>query len=241
MYQVLLLYENQEDIAMVRDYILLGGFQVEAIAMKDIRLWREFIYKTDIVLLYCEQMEECCALCKQVRFFTPVPIIILSGKGDEWNKIRMFRSGADDYLAEPIQQGELLARMKVRIERYRRLTKPFGYLNLDGLTIDVVARKVFRNGDELQLRSRELDILLYLAQHPDQVVTKQELYEVIWKDNLGDAYYNNVAVHVKRVREKIEPDPENPRFIVTVWGIGYRFELHKSERKERENEGRDFI
>lgn len=241
MYQVLLLYEKQEDIAMVRDYILLGGFHVEAIAMKEVRVWREIIYKMDIVLLYCGQMEEGCKICKKVRFFTPVSIMVLSGNGDEWNKIRMFKSGADDYLTEPIQQGELLARVKVRIERYRRLTKPFGYISMDGLTIDSVARRAFKDGNELQLRARELDLLLYLAQHPDQVVTKQELYEVIWKDNLGDAYYNNVAVHVKRLREKIESDPENPRFIVTVWGIGYRFALHPSERKERKDESRDFI
>ncbi len=241
MYQVLLLYENQEDIAMVRDYVMLGGFRMEVFGMKDICAWREFIYNTDIVLLYGEKMEESCEVCRQVRFFTPVPIIILSENGEEWNKIRMFRSGADDYLAEPIQQGELLARMKVRIERFRRLTKPLGYLNLDGLTIDALARRVFRDGAELQLRGREMDILLYLAQHPDQVITKQELHEVVWKDNLGDGYYNNVAVQVKRLREKIERDPDNPRFIVTVWGSGYRFELHSSERKETDYEGGDFI
>ena len=126
-------------------------------------------------------------------------------------------------MVKPYWQGEFLARIQAHIERYKSLTRPFGMISVDGLEINAFSRRVLLEGKEIELRLKEFDVLLYLAQHMDRAVTKKEIYEEIWKDNLADGFYNTVAVHVKRIRAKIEKDVENPRYIQTVWGIGYQF------------------
>ena len=136
----------------------------------------------------------------------------------------MFRSGADDYLVRPYLQTELMARIRAHIDCYMRLTQSFGVIKVRDMVINAFARKVYIKNELIPLRLKEFDILLYLAQHQNRVVTKEEIYRVIWKtENFLENYNNAVAVYIKRIREKIETDIENPQYVETVWGIGYRF------------------
>lgn len=227
MYQILLLYDEPGEADRVKDYLQLSGCEVVENALEEKGKYRDLIGKADAVVLYYK-MEPDCEVCGQIRFLTMIPIIVLSGEADEWKKIKMFQAGADDYLVEPIQQGELVARLKTHVERFKRLTRPFGYIEVRGLFIDAFSRQVILDGEEVILRAKEFDILLYLAQRPNKAVSKQEIYSMIWDDDLGERYYNSVAVHIKRIRQKIEADPENPKFVETVWGIGYRFRVEAS-------------
>ena len=113
--------------------------------------------------------------------------------------------------------------MQAHIARYRRLTRPFGYIRVRGLCIEVLSRRVLLDNEEVFFTAREFDVLLYLAQRADEVVSKQDLYIAVWEDQLGDGYYNSVSAYIKKIRKKIERDPENPQYIETIWGIGYRF------------------
>jgi len=124
---------------------------------------------------------------------------------------------------KPYMQGELLARLQGHIERYKSLTRPFGVIKVEDLEINSFSRRVYLNGIEVDLRLKEFEVLLYLAQHMNIVLTKEQIYQTVWKDNLADTFYNTVAVHVMKIRGKIEKDVDNPRYIETVWGVGYRF------------------
>ncbi len=222
MYQILLLNEMSYNNHRVREYLSLGGY-----AIREQQLDQEDFLKDlhfyDLILIESDEMEQCIAVVKNVRCKVQIPIIVLSERDDEWEKICLFRNGIDDYLVKPYWQGEFLARIQAHIERYKSLTRPFGMIKVDGLEINAFSRRVMLDGEEVELRLKEFDVLLYLAQHMDQAVTKKKIYEEIWKDDLGDDFYNTVAVHVKRIRAKIEKDVENPRYIQTVWGIGYQF------------------
>lgn len=222
MYQVLLLNEMSNNNHRVKEYLSLGGY-----AIKEQELYEEDVLKDlhcfDLILIESDEVEQCIEVVRRVRCKVQIPIIVLSDRDDEWEKICLFRNGIDDYLVKPYWQGEFLARIHAHIERYKRLTRPFGMIKVDGLEINAFSRRVLLNGKEVELRLKEFDVLLYLAQHMDRAVTKKEIYEEIWKDDLADGFYNTVAVHVKRIRAKIERDVENPRYIQTVWGIGYQF------------------
>ncbi len=226
MYQILLLYDVPKEACRVKDYLLLSGCEILEGTLNNVLMYKKTIYLVDAVLLYCDKVEDYFELCEKVRLLTQIPIIVLSKEGEEWGKIKMFQAGADDYLVEPFLQGELMARLQTHIERYKRLTRPFGYIEVRGLFIDAFSRRITLNGEEIILRAKEFDILLYLAQRPNKAVTKQEIYTTIWHDDLGEGYYNSVAVHIKRIRQKIEKDPLNPQFVETVWGIGYRFRVN---------------
>ncbi|MGN0153980.1 MAG: response regulator transcription factor [Lachnospiraceae bacterium] len=223
MYHILLLHEMQEGDCRVKEYLQLSGFEVtEFDARTEIKFERE-IKQKDLVLLICEEVEMYFYLCEKLRIITEIPIVVLTKSDDEWAKIKMFQLGVDDYLVEPCQRGELIARIQARIQQYKRLTRVFGYIQVRGLTIEVLNRKVFLNDKEILLTVKEFDVLLYLAQRANIVVKKEELYMAIWKDDLGEGFYNSVASYVKKIREKIEPNPESPKYIETIWGIGYRF------------------
>ncbi len=222
MYQILLLNEMSYNNHRVSEYLSLGGY-----AIKEQELTQEDFLKDlhvyDLILIESNETEQCVEIVAKIRCIAQIPIIVLSERDDEWEKIGLFQKGIDDYLVKPYWQGEFLARIQAHIERYKSLTRPFGMIKVDGLEINAFSRKVVLDGTEVTLRLKEFDVLLYLAQHMDRVVTKKEIYEEIWRDDLADGFYNTVAVHVKRIRAKIEKDVENPRYIQTVWGIGYQF------------------
>ncbi len=225
MHNILLLREKKEGTSRVRDYVQLGGYFVMEIDMQ--RQHRdkviELLQKARLVLIECSQVSICFDACRQIRQLTQIPIIVLSECDGEWEKIRVFEAGADDYMAAPYLQLELVARIRAHIERYDRLTRPFGILKIRDLEINLYERRVYMKGEQIIMRLKEFDILLYMAQRPNTVITKEDIYQAVWEDNqILDKFYNTVAVHVKRVREKIEEDIENPKYIETVWGVGYR-------------------
>ena len=152
-----------------------------------------------------------------------LPIILLTARGEESDRIVGLRLGADDYVVKPFSPAELVARVDAVL---RRVEAPAGDeppLEFpDGLAIDGAGRRATRDGAELALTQREFDLLLFLARHPGRAFSREELMERVW----GHAFYTDtstVTVHVRRLRAKVEPDPEHPRHIETVWGVGYRF------------------
>jgi DNA-binding response OmpR family regulator len=151
-------------------------------------------------------------------------VIMLTAKGEQDDRLAGLRSGADDYVVKPFSPSELVARVDAVLRRARpspeRRAEP---LRFDGLEIDLAGRKVTANGRAVQLSQREFDLLEFLASHPGQAFSRDQLMDRVW----GSAFYSDagtVTVHVRRLRTKIEPDPQRPRFIQTVWGVGYRFD-----------------
>ena len=150
-------------------------------------------------------------------------IILLTAKGEEPDRVVGLRAGADDYLVKPFSPAELLARVEAVLRRLRAHDEPEPALEFDGLHIDVAGRRVFRSGDEVALTQREFDLLAFLASHPGRVFTREHLMDRVWQY----AFYTDTAtvtVHVRRVRTKLERDPTTPRWLQTVWGVGYRFQ-----------------
>ena len=224
MYHILLLHEKMEDNSRVKDYVQLSGYEVIEGDLQHIDDILEELPRCKLVLVECNRVEIYYKVCSLIREMTRVPIMVLSDIDGEWEKIKMFEAGVDDYLTTPYRQAELVARIRAHIDRYHQLTRPFGIIKIRDLKINVFERRVYMKGEMLSLRLKEFDVLLYLAQRPNKVITKEDIYMAVWKDSsvLGN-FYNTVAVHVKRVREKIEEDIENPQYIETVWGVGYRF------------------
>jgi DNA-binding response OmpR family regulator len=150
------------------------------------------------------------------------PVIVLTAKGEQDDKLVGLRSGADDYVVKPFSPKELVARVDAVLRRFHPPADEAEPLRFDGLEIDARGRCVLARGEEVQLSQREFDLLHFLALHPGQVFSREQLMDRVWE---GGDYtdFGTVTVHVRRLRAKVEPDPESPRFIQTVWGIGYRF------------------
>ena len=159
---------------------------------------------------------------------TPRPIIMVSAKKDDIDKIRGLGLGADDYMTKPFSPSELVARVKAHLARYERLigsnVEENKVIEIRGLKIDTTARRVWVNGEEKNFTTKEFDLLTFLAGHPNHVYTKEELFREIWDmESIGDIA--TVTVHIKKIREKIEMDTSNPQYIETIWGVGYRFKV----------------
>ena len=166
--------------------------------------------------------------CKKIRSEKNIPIIMVSAKKDDIDKIRGLGLGADDYITKPFSPSELVARVKAHLARYERLigtgTKENEIIEIRGLKIDKTARRVFLNEEERVLTTKEFDLLTFLAENPNRVFTKDELFREIWNmESMGDVA--TVTVHIKKIREKIEYDSSNPQYIETIWGVGYRFKV----------------
>ncbi len=220
MYSVLLLHEANNYDVKVKEYLSLGECRIEVMCLSD-SAYLSYLHTFDIVLMDCDDIVTCLKSVREIRSYEQFPIVVLSEQDDEWEKIRLFQNGIDDYMVKPYWQGELLARLQAHVERYRRLTRPFGVIKVEDLEVNTLSRVVTVEGEEIDLRPKEFEVLLYLTQHMNEVVTKKELYEMVWKEGITDEFYNTVAVHVKKLREKIEKDITNPRYIQTVWGVGY--------------------
>jgi DNA-binding response OmpR family regulator len=151
-----------------------------------------------------------------------VAIILLTARGEESDRIVGLRLGADDYVVKPFSAGELVARVDAILRRLEPSVDGHPPLRFDGLEIDPAGRRALRDGEELELTQREFELLLFLARHPGQAFTREQLMDNVWQYT----FYvdtSTVTVHIRRLRAKLEPDPANPRFIQTVWGVGYRF------------------
>ncbi len=223
-----LIVEDEDAIAEIeRDYLELSGFDVTLASDGkeglDIALKEDFdIIILDIMLPGMDGFD----ICKEIRKEKDIPIIMVSAKKEDIDKIRGLGIGADDYMTKPFSPSELVARVKAHLARYERLrtnNKPENeIIEIRGIKIDKTARRVFVNGEEKSFTTKEFDLLTFLAEHPNHVYTKEELFREIWDmDSIGDIA--TVTVHIKKIREKIEADTSNPQYIETIWGVGYRF------------------
>ena len=167
-------------------------------------------------------------ICREIRNQKNTPIIMVSAKKDDIDKIRGLGLGADDYMTKPFSPSELVARVKAHLARYERLigtgVQENDVIEIRGLKIDKTARRVWINGEEKNFTTKEFDLLTFLAQNPNRVFTKDELFKEIWAmESIGDIA--TVTVHIKKIREKIEFNTAKPQYIETIWGVGYRFKV----------------
>ena len=186
-------------------------------------------HNPDIVLLDLGLPDmEGVEVIKKIRTWSNMPIIVISARSEDMDKIEALDAGADDYITKPFSPSELVARVKAHLNRYQRLVNNQMEVNdiieIRGLKIDKTARRVYLNGEEKVFTTKEFDLLTFLAGHPNRVFTKEELFNKIWDmESLGDIA--TVTVHIKKIREKIEVNTAKPQYIETIWGVGYRFKM----------------
>ena len=226
----ILIVEDEVAIAeLEKDYLELSGFEVEVVHQGDVGLLRALKEEFDLIILdLMLPGVDGFEICRKIRETKNTPIIIVSAKKDDIDKIRGLGMGADDYMTKPFSPSEMVARVKAHLARYERLISS-GMPNNDvieirGIKIDKTARRVWINGEETNFTSKEFDLLTFLAQNPNHVYTKEELFQEIWDmESIGDIA--TVTVHIKKIREKIEYDTSKPQYIETIWGVGYRFKV----------------
>ena len=226
----ILIIEDEESIAeLERDYLELSNFEVEVANDGQLGLDKALGEEFDLIILdLMLPGVDGFEICKQVRNNKNTPIIMVSAKKDDIDKIRGLGLGADDYMTKPFSPSELVARVKAHLARYERLigsnVQKNDIIEIRGIRIDKTARRVWVNDEEKQFTTKEFDLLTFLAEHPNHVFTKDELFKEIWDmDSIGDIA--TVTVHIKKIREKIELDTSKPQYIETIWGVGYRFKL----------------
>ena len=226
----ILIIEDEEAIAeLEKDYLELNDFTVIMENTGDAGLATAL--KEDVDLIILDLMlpgMDGFEICKRIREQKDVPILMVSAKKDDIDKIRGLGLGADDYLTKPFSPSELVARVKAHMARYDRLVgthaKENNIVEVRGIKIDKTARRIFVDGEEKTFTTKEFDLLTFLAENPNHVYTKEELFREIWDmDSIGDIA--TVTVHIKKIREKIETDTSKPQYIETIWGVGYRFKL----------------
>ena len=226
----ILIVEDEESIAeLEKDYLELSGFEVEIETDGSRGLERALgedfdLFILDLMLPGTDGFE----ICRQIRAGKNTPILWVSAKKDDIDKIRGLGLGADDYVTKPFSPSELVARVKAHLARYERLIGSGAPQNevieIRGLKIDKTARRVWVNGEEKNFTTKEFDLLTFLAQNPNHVFTKDELFREIWDmESVGDIA--TVTVHIKKIREKIEYNTAKPQYIETIWGVGYRFKV----------------
>ncbi len=226
----ILIVEDEEAIAdLEKDYLELSGFEVEVEHDGSRGLERalneEFdMFLLDLMLPGTDGFE----ICRKIREEKNTPILMVSAKKDDIDKIRGLGLGADDYITKPFSPSELVARVKAHLARYERLigsnVQENDVIEIRGIRIDKTARRVWVNDEEKQFTTKEFDLLTFLAQNPNHVFTKDELFSKIWDmESIGDIA--TVTVHIKKIREKIEYNTAKPQYIETIWGVGYRFKL----------------
>jgi len=226
----ILIVEDENTIAeLERDYLELSGFEVEVANDGQTGLEKSLSEDYDLIILDLMLPEvDGFEICRQVRAEKNTPIIMVSAKKDDIDKIRGLGLGADDYITKPFSPSELVARVKAHMARYERLVgsavEENKVIEIRGIKIDTTARRVWINGEEKTFTTKEFDLLTFLASHPNHVYTKDELFSEIWDmESIGDIA--TVTVHIKKIREKIEFDTSKPQYIETIWGVGYRFKV----------------
>ena len=225
----ILIIEDEVSIAeLEKDYLELSGFEVtmkndgtEGLAEALENDYNLIIL--DIMLPGTDGFE----ILKRVREVKDTPILMVTAKKEDIDKIRGLGLGADDYITKPFSPSELVARVKAHLSRYERLTgseSRGNEIEIRGLKIDKTARRVWVDGVEKQFTTKEFDLLTFLAEHPNRVFTKEEIFREVWDmDSVGDIA--TVTVHIKKIREKIEYNTAKPQYIETIWGVGYRFKM----------------
>lgn len=222
-----LVVEDESSIAeLERDYLEINGFSADIAATGDLGLQKAVSEDYDLILLDLMLPKiDGFEICKRIRKEKDIPILMITAKKEDIDKVRGFGLGADDFIVKPFSPSELVARVKAHLSRYERLVNRGNLaddIRIRGLHIDKVSRQVFVNENEVFFTAKEFDLLVFLAMNPNHVFSKEHLFERIWGlDSMGDIA--TVTVHIRKIRGKIEMDPSNPQYIETVWGAGYRF------------------
>ena len=226
----ILIIEDEEAIAdLEKDYLELSDFEVEIEHTGNRGLQKALEKDFDLVILDLMLPEmDGFDVCRKIREEKNIPILMVSAKKDDIDKIRGLGLGADDYMTKPFSPSELVARVKAHMARYDRLVgsnqKVNDIVEIRGIRIDKTARRVYVDGEEKTFTTKEFDLLTFLAENPNHVYSKEELFREIWDmDSIGDIA--TVTVHIKKIREKIEYDTAKPQYIETIWGVGYRFRV----------------
>jgi DNA-binding response OmpR family regulator len=225
----ILIIEDEKSIAeLERDYLEINGFSVDIVLTGDEGLQQALHQSYDLILLdlMLPNMDG-FEICKRIRVEKDIPIIMVSAKKEDYDKVRGLGLGADDYLVKPFSPNEMIARVKAHLSRYERLSQKQSLpvnkeIFVRGLYIDQVSRRVFINNQEVTFTTKEFDLLTFMALNPNQVFSKEQLFEKLWgMESTGDI--STVTVHIRKIREKIEQDSSHPQYIETLWGAGYRF------------------
>ena len=223
----------EDDLAIAElenDYLQMNGFECDIATDGDKGL--SLALNGDYALVIVDVMlpgRDGFSVCKELRREKDIPIIFLSAKNDDIDKVRGLGLGADDYMTKPFSPSELVARVKTHIDRYEKLvnkgiSKKADTLVIRGLKIDKNARRVYIDGEEIALPVKEYELLLFLAENPNIVFSKERLFDRIWgMDAMGDV--STVTVHIQRIRDKIDRNRAEDKYIETVWGAGYRFKI----------------
>lgn len=228
----ILLVEDDQDIAeLQRDYLELNDMNVNIVSDGLVGLGEGLTGEYDLIILdiMIPNMSG-FEICKKLRAKVNTPILMVSARKEDIDKIRALGFGADDYITKPFSPNELVARVKSHLNRFERLTKEKHstsdeILEVNNIRLNTKSHKVFSFDQEVKFTTKEFELLKFLMKHPNQVFSKEDLFEKIWGlDSFGDT--STVVVHIKRLREKIEFDPKNPEILETIWGSGYRFNHH---------------
>lgn len=223
-----MIIEDDLNIAeLERDYLQLNGYKAEIVqdGIQGLKKALTGVYDVILVDLMLPGKDG-YEIIKEIRKKLEIPLIVVSARTDDIDKIRGLGFGADDYLTKPFSPAELVARIQSHIKRYERLMGKSVATEIiahRGLEINTASHKVFLNGKEVQLTTKEYELLLFLASNPNIVFSKEQIFDALW----GEDYYGDtatVAVHIQKIRKKIEKDPSAPEYIETVWGAGYRFD-----------------
>jgi len=228
---LILVVDDEPAIAdLVEIHLLAEGYRVRkadngADALRIVAEEHPDLVILDIMMPGMDGLE----VCRAIRRDRNVPILMLSAKSEDVDKILGLKVGADDYLTKPFNPLELVARVKAQLRRYLSLNpasaaaREAGVITMGGLRIDPLGRSVTKDGREIALTPTEYDILQLLASHPGRVFSSEEIFERVWKERYFQSN-NTVMVHIRRLREKVEDDPSHPTLIKTVWGVGYKIE-----------------
>ena len=224
--RVLVVDDERVVTEVVERYLRLEGYEVAvaedgAQALQVAQQWAPDLIVLDLMLPVVDGLE----VCRQLRKDTQVPIIMLTARGEETDRVVGLELGADDYMVKPFSPRELIARMKSVLRRTAASPSRAagGLLRYDSLAINPQTREVTQGLRQISLTAKEFDLLCFLAEHPNQVFTREQLMDQVW-DYTYAADYSTVTVHIRRLRAKLEADPLKPRYIKTVWGVGYKFE-----------------
>ncbi|MFE6288173.1 response regulator transcription factor [Streptomyces sp. NPDC057877] len=221
--RVLVVDDDPTVAEVVSGYLDRAGYVVDRAADGPDALARAAAHWPDLVVLdlMLPGMDG-LEVCRRMRGRGPVPVIMLTARGDEDDRIIGLEVGADDYVTKPFSPRELVLRVGSVLRRARPAAQPSDTLSSAGLTVEPAARRALKDGTELSLTTREFDLLAFFLRHPGRAFGREELMREVWGWDFGDL--STVTVHVRRLRGKVEDDPARPRFIQTVWGVGYRFD-----------------
>ena len=225
--KILVVDDEAEIVELLSDYLDAEGYSVTVASDGREALEKAKKEKPDLVILDIMMPElDGFEVCRAIRAQSNIPIIMLSAKQQEGDKVLGLGLGADDYIAKPFSPREVVARVRAQLRRATVLSGgsgEAGVVRFPGLEIHLLEYRVVVGGREISLQARAFELLKFLALYPRQVFSKEQLFERVWGEKyLGDP--NTLSVHIRRLREKIEEDPGRPRYIKTIWGVGYKFE-----------------